>query len=256
MPIQKICEKCGAPFSVRPRDSSQRFCGRACKIEHEAVYGRENARVESTAFTCAQCGAPFTMKPAGVRAYRKKWGKDPLYCSTKCGGLGRRLADADWQVNCIQCGGQMPIQRRPGGSVNRQKRLCSTACRSAFRRTRYQANNPDQEITKRTARNGYIRMVVPGKNGKPSRDVFEHRYVMENLIGRVLYPEETVHHVNGIKADNRPENLELFSSRHGPGQRVIDKVAFAIEMLRLYPEFARAAGVELREIGDGAGHVT
>ena len=248
MPIEKTCERCGQSFKVRPRNADQRFCGFACKRAHESEHGRENARVEMCSFTCQVCGEPFQMKPAYVRAYQKKWGKDPMYCSTKCGGIGRRLPEEAWQVTCIQCGNPMPIQRRPGGTVNRQKRLCSTTCRSLFRRLSYQAHNADQQPTRRIARHGYVRLVIPGKDGGPSRDVFEHRHVMSQHLGRELYPEETVHHRDGNRQHNDLSNLELFSSRHGPGQRVVDKVAFAIDMLRLYPEFARAAGVELRDV--------
>lgn len=61
-----------------------------------------------------------------------------------------------------------------------------------------------------------------------------HRVVMEQSLGRELLAEETVHHINGIRNDNRLENLELWSSRHPKGQRVQDKVAWAKEMLALY----------------------
>ncbi|TMK84771.1 MAG: HNH endonuclease, partial [Actinobacteria bacterium] len=40
--------------------------------------------------------------------------------------------------------------------------------------------------------------------------VFEHILVMEQLLGRYLSPDETVHHRNGVRNDNRPENLELW----------------------------------------------
>jgi len=64
--------------------------------------------------------------------------------------------------------------------------------------------------------------------------MFEHRLVMGDMLGRDLLPEENVHHINGVRDDNSPRNLELWSKSQPPGQRVSDKVAWAKEMLNLY----------------------
>jgi hypothetical protein len=64
--------------------------------------------------------------------------------------------------------------------------------------------------------------------------VQEHTVVMSQLLGRPLLPRENVHHKNGVKTDNRPENLELWLSHQPKGARVNDLVEWAREILAQY----------------------
>jgi len=68
--------------------------------------------------------------------------------------------------------------------------------------------------------------------------ILEHRQVMEAELGRKLYPFENVHHKNGIKTDNAPENLEVWVKVQPSGQRLEDLIAF---MTTNYPTETLAA---------------
>ena len=92
---------------------------------------------------------------------------------------------------------------------------------------------------------GYIVLARPdhpnaGKKGL----ILEHRYVMSALLGRPLRPGENVHHKNGVRDDNRPENLELWIVSQPSGQRLDEVLAWVVYLSETYSdEIAKIKGI-------------
>ena len=96
--------------------------------------------------------------------------------------------------------------------------------------------------SKSTNVQGYV--IVSGYKGHPNANqhgqIAEHRLIMSQILGRALVKGENVHHINGQRDDNRPENLELWNTSQPAGQRAVDKIAFAKMILALYePELLK-----------------
>ncbi len=71
-------------------------------------------------------------------------------------------------------------------------------------------------------------------NASKNGQIAEHVFIMAEFLGRPLVRPEEVHHKNGQRDDNRIENLELWSTSQPAGQRVIDKLTWAREILAQY----------------------
>lgn len=94
---------------------------------------------------------------------------------------------------------------------------------------------PFHHKRERTMQSGYIRWYDPtSPYCNAHGDVYEHRHVMSEHLGRALLPGETVHHRNGNRTDNRIENLELWVSFQPSGQRPEDLLEWADEIIRRY----------------------
>lgn len=89
---------------------------------------------------------------------------------------------------------------------------------------------------RRHLKSGYVTAYVGKRypSAKKNGYMLEHRYVMERYLGRHLLPEENVHHKNGVRHDNRLENLELWVTSQPSGQRPADLVAWAHQVIERY----------------------
>ena len=178
-----------------------------------------------------ECGQPMRYKADGLcmMHYRRKRRENPLDApmrrnARKASGRG---CDVSWcEEAAIARGYCVAHYARARRGLDVEQRIGVAGAPFGF-----DANDPGT-WNRRMDSQGYVelRHSVGGRRAR----ILEHRWVMQKQIGRELLPDETVHHVNGVKDDNRIENLELWSSNHPYGQRVDDKVDWAVQMLRRY----------------------
>lgn len=114
---------------------------------------------------------------------------------------------------CIQCENP-PGRYYYNGRFKGYRKTCDKHHGFLFRKG---ANNPAWKGGKIITKDGYVMVLDSKRRAKrgANRYILEHRLVMSSQIGRELKSNEIVHHVNGVRTDNRPENLALLCGPYG-----------------------------------------
>jgi hypothetical protein len=214
-------------FDIRPHVYHQVMAA-TWKLENgEWWYYPKGKRQRGFQRECQRCGIEFRTRI------------DVPYCSTRC-ALDSKEPLSKEPVSCSACG-------TPFVKKNWHQHMCSRKCMGETRRGSDHPKWGGGRI--KDARSGYISVLAAADDpiGWPMRRtthnyVFEHRLLMARHLGRSLTRQESVHHINGVKDDNRLENLELWSKSHPEGQNVEDKVAWAKQILAQYGDYVPPSG--------------
>ena len=223
----KTCKMCHNVFEESSNTQRpQLFCGRKCR---DFYCGRIRNKLDPhlttlKTNTCPHCETRFFIKE----------GSNKKFCSHHC-NIERKKRHTEKALVCDCCSKTFLMKR------DVPARWCSDKCRSLARYRRNTGYPEKAPRTKSEYGGGYVnkqgyRIVYkdhPNAN-KRTKIILEHIYIMSTLLGRPMKKGETVHHKNGIRSDNRTENLELWSTSQPPGQKIEDKITWAIEFLESY----------------------
>ena len=151
---------------------------------------------------CIICKKEFKVYPDSIHKGN--------YCSRNCYYKGRWGEGRKITVKCLQCEKEF-IKFKA-----QRKKFCSLSCQFKWRSENFRGvNHPTYKgRIKYGSRQQYWAIYTPLHPFADSKGyVFEHRLVMEKHIKRFLTSKENIHHINGIKTDNRIENLELLINK-------------------------------------------
>lgn len=162
-------------------------------------------------FDCKVCGKQMRVRrsPANLN------GKTPKFCSQRCNGIGRLGSGSGPQPNvqfaCKHCGTMVIAYRSPSSLAKAQPKFCSLECLGEAQKGEA---NPAFSGGRHLGANGYIYSLAPDHPRANVRGyVLEHRLVAEHSLGRLLTECEVVHHIDGNRLNNSPDNLHVFASQ-------------------------------------------
>lgn len=239
----RSCVKCKQEFIPRGPQRTCTACN-ICEIDGCTRKVHANGVCGSHASVYKRSGAEIPrILPRGILC-----GVDA--CERKAKAKGYCILHYDRVRSLGQPGSPQPLVRKSREGICsvegcHSKPQADALCLKHYaRRAKYGDPGPAENLRRShgegsITQTGYKKIVVDGKS------VFEHRHVMEQMLGRPLRKGENVHHVNGQKIDNREQNLQLWSTQQPSGQRIIDKARWAVEFLRAHPTVAADLGVRI-----------
>lgn len=138
------------------------------------------------------------------------------FCSNKCKGKWTATNNTGknnyhWKggvPNCIDCGNKLGKGTYHKIGINKR---CLSCWHKLLRE--HPESHPNWKGGKNIDKSGYVLIYNPNHQFSNALGyIREHRLIAEKCLGRNLTKREVIHHINGVKNDNRPENLYLFKS--------------------------------------------